>query len=373
MGKEQQKILVVDDERININVLVDLLKPNYKMMFAKTGPQALKAVQSEKPPDLVLLDIMMPDMDGYEVCQRIKANKNTRDIPIIFVTAMGEINDETKGLELGAVDYLSKPVSPPIVKARVKTHLALKQKHDDLAGLAQHLEHLNHEKNKILGVAAHDLRNPLSSVAGFSEILLSGDVGPVPDEHIEFLSIINSQARYMLNMVNDLLDVSVIESGKLELNLKTASLKSLAEERIRIHRISAQKKGMQFHKSLADIPDINFDSNRIAQVIDNLLSNSIKYSPAGALIHVELNQKDNIIYFSVQDEGPGIPEEEQFKLFGEFGRLSTMPTGGEKSTGLGLSIAKKIITAHDGKIWVESVAGKGSKFIFSLKTGTEND
>jgi sigma-B regulation protein RsbU (phosphoserine phosphatase) len=132
MAEEQQKILVVDDERLNINVLVDLLKPKYKMMAAKNGEQALKAVQSANPPDLILLDIMMPEMDGYEVCRRIKADENSRDIPIIFVTAMSAISDETKGLELGAVDYLTKPISPPIVQARVKTHLDRKRQRDEL-------------------------------------------------------------------------------------------------------------------------------------------------------------------------------------------------------------------------------------------------
>jgi adenylate cyclase len=126
MTEQNQKILVVDDERFNINVLVDLLKPSYKMMAAKSGQQALKAAHSANPPDLILLDIMMPEMDGYEVCRRLKADEATRDIPVIFVTAMGETNDETRGLELGAVDYITKPISPPIVQARVKTHLALK-------------------------------------------------------------------------------------------------------------------------------------------------------------------------------------------------------------------------------------------------------
>lgn len=127
MAEEQQKILVVDDERLNINVLVDLLKPDYKMMAAKNGEQALKAVRVANPPDLILLDIMMPEMDGYEVCRHLKADEATRDIPVIFITAMGETSDETKGLEVGAVDYITKPISPPIVQARVKTHLALKR------------------------------------------------------------------------------------------------------------------------------------------------------------------------------------------------------------------------------------------------------
>ncbi len=138
--EKQQKILVVDDERFNINVLVDLLKPDYKMMAAKSGSQALKAVQTKNPPDLILLDIMMPEMDGYEVCRKIKADIETRDIPIIFVTAMGEIGDETKGLELGAADYLTKPISPTIVQSRVKTQLDRKRQRDELKSAYEIIE-----------------------------------------------------------------------------------------------------------------------------------------------------------------------------------------------------------------------------------------
>ena len=130
--EERQRILIVDDERFNINVLADLLKPNYKVMVAINGEQALKAVGGAKPPDLVLLDIMMPEMDGYEVCRRIKAAPATRDIPIIFVTAMGQEDDETKGLDLGAADYLTKPISPSIVEARVRTQLELRRTMKDL-------------------------------------------------------------------------------------------------------------------------------------------------------------------------------------------------------------------------------------------------
>ena len=132
MTEANQKILIVDDERLNITVLNDLLKSDYKIMAAISGKQALKAAQSENPPDLILLDIMMPEMDGYEVCSILKANEKTKDIPVMFVTAMGQTSDETKGLEVGAVDYLTKPISPPIVHARVMAHLKLKKQRDEL-------------------------------------------------------------------------------------------------------------------------------------------------------------------------------------------------------------------------------------------------
>ncbi len=140
--KEGKKILIVDDERFNINVLADLLKPNYKIMVAINGKQALKAAQSDSPPDLILLDVMMPEMDGYEVCLQLKANKNTRAIPVIFVTAMGQESDETKGLKIGAVDYITKPISPAIVEARVRVQLERKEAEEAVAAAHARINHI---------------------------------------------------------------------------------------------------------------------------------------------------------------------------------------------------------------------------------------
>jgi sigma-B regulation protein RsbU (phosphoserine phosphatase) len=170
MAEEQQKILVVDDERLNINVLVDLLKPDYKMMAAKNGEQALKAVRVANPPDLILLDIMMPEMDGYEVCRRLKADETTRDIPVIFITAMGETSDETKGLEVGAVDYLTKPISPPIVQARVKTHLALKRNMVELQ-----------KAYKIIEVQKDRMEDELNVAHGIQMSMVPQTFPPFPD------------------------------------------------------------------------------------------------------------------------------------------------------------------------------------------------
>lgn len=239
----------------------------------------------------------------------------------------------------------------------------------DYSNAERNLFELNQLKNKFLGMAAHDLRNPLASIRGFSEIILSGDVGSLTEEQKEFLTIINSLSQDMLTLVNDLLDVSVIESGKLDLKLEPGSLKELIEERVRVNSILANQKMMKLHTSLSDVPKVSFDSIRIAQVIDNLITNAIKYSPPHANIYITLQQKEGKVTMGVRDQGPGISLEEQPKLFGEFQRLSTQPTGGEKSTGLGLAIAHKIVTAHNGTIGVESQVGSGSTFTFSLPIG----
>jgi len=228
------------------------------------------------------------------------------------------------------------------------------------------LVELNNLKNKFLGIAAHDLRNPLTSIRGFSEILLE-DGDKLSEDQKEMITIIHDTGEQMLALVNDLLDVAVIESGKLQLQLVHGSLRDCVEERIKLCRLVAQKKNIRISSDLAgEVPAIEFDPNRIAQVIDNLIGNAIKFSPFDSHIFVTLELQDAAVKVSVKDEGPGISEEDRKKLFGDFQRLSARPTGGEKSTGLGLAIVKKIIEAHRGSLNVESKPGKGAVFSFEL-------
>jgi len=248
-----------------------------------------------------------------------------------------------------------------------------KKAEKELAELAQHLEDLNQEKNRFLGMAAHDLRNPLICIRGFSEMLLAGDIGPVNEDHFEFLTMINTASQQMLDLVHDLLDVSVIECGKLTLRLTRGSLKDLLEERLKIIKITGEKKEITLHTDLQEVSEIDFDRDRIAQVVDNLLSNAIKFSPTGSNVHITLSQKSNHAQIDVRDEGPGLSEEDQSNLFGTFQKLSAAPTGGEKSTGLGLSIVKKIIEAHRGGIEVQSQVGSGSTFSFKIPLEAKNE
>ncbi len=354
---KRDTILIVDDERLNINVLKDLLDSNYDTMVARNGQQALNRISSGNLPDLILLDIMMPEMDGYEVCRHLKESEETKEIPIIFVTAMSAIGDEMKGFELGAVDYITKPISPPVVLARVKTHLALRHS-------LEVQKELNQVKNKFLGIAAHDLRNPLTSIKGMSQLMMQLQL---PEEKkSKFIATINRVSNQMLQLVNDLLDVSVIESGRFDLRLEMLNLSKLAEERAELVADSASNKDIELVMDLSDIPDTLFDADRIGQVVDNLLTNAIKFSESSTTIRLMTNEREGMVSVAVKDQGPGIPEEEIGSIFGSFKKTSVQPTGGEKSTGLGLSIVKKIIDAHKGKINVESVLGKGTTFTVSI-------
>ena len=224
----------------------------------------------------------------------------------------------------------------------------------------ERLKLLNELKDKNLGIAAHDLRNPISTIRGMSQML----VDPELDEDIQrgFLETINRVSEQMLILVNDLLDVSVIESGKFDLNRIPGNLSTLCKEQAEMMAITFKDKDITLTTALDEVPDSLIDVARMRQVIDNLLSNAVKFSPSGTTVRLACRKKDDVLVISVTDHGLGIPEEDLGKLFSAFQKLDIQPTAGEKSTGLGLSIVKRIVDAHNGEITVDSKVGKGSTF-----------
>jgi len=225
------------------------------------------------------------------------------------------------------------------------------------------LAELNELKNRFLGMAAHDMRSPLSSIKGFSELLLEDNP---TGEQGELLSMIHSTSGQLLALINDLLDISVIESGHLEIKKTDESLNDLIAERVRIAGVMAKKKGTRIGARLQGIPDFLFDRARIAQVIDNLLGNAVKFAPPSSRVLVTVRRTQGAAEVSVRDRGPGIEAHERDRLFSAFHKLTARPTGGETSTGLGLAIASKIVAAHGGTISVRPRAGGGSIFFFTL-------
>lgn len=361
---QKQTVLVVDDMPDDLTLISGLLKDSYKVKIAHDGKRALTVAMSGTPPDLILMDIMMSVMDGYEACRYLKENAETKDIPVIFLTAKAEEEDEMKGFDLGAVDYITKPISPPIVLARVQTHLRLRRQQIELKAL-------NDLKNHFMGMAAHDLRNPINAIKGFSEFLVEELSPSLTPSQIRCFDIIHNSSEFMLGLINNLLDISVIESGHLTIEKQLVDLSVPITRIIETNRLFASKKDMKialFHPE--GLPQVFVDINRIEQVLNNLLSNAMKYSQPGTDIIVRLRYESSEIVISVADQGPGIPEREQHKLFRAFGKTSVEPTSGERSTGLGLLIAKKIVEANEGRIWFISEMGKGSEFFFSLPVMT---
>jgi len=237
----------------------------------------------------------------------------------------------------------------------------------ELSKKNRELDELNKLKNQFLGIAAHDLRNPLGVIMGYSEYLLEEVEEILSADQNDMLKSILSSSEFMLRLLNDLLDISAIESGNLNLNLCRADLVQVVRKNVELNNVIAHKKNINIHlNETASMPEILFDMGKIEQVLNNLISNSVKFSPPGSNVNVYISKSDSDLTVAVADNGPGIPEAEREKLFKPFQKTSVKSTGGETSTGLGLSIVHKLILGHKGKIWVDSKVGEGSTFYFSL-------
>ena len=362
-----RKILIVDDDRLNIRILGGILKnQGYKLADADSGERALE-VYAQSKPDLVLLDVMMPGINGFETCRALKRLYADDCAPIIFITAKNESDDVVEGLSAGGVDYLPKPFQAREVLARIRTHLNSQLLAEQQKSLVEQLSRADAAKNRFLGMAAHDLRGPLASIRGLAEFLRDGVVGDLTADQLDLVNTIHGASQSMLRMVNELLDVATIESGELKIDPAKHNLAELIEKSVYLANIEAAKKNTRISFAVPEVPPYpSIDSAKIQQVVDNLLSNAAKYSPPGSSITVELRRDSDVCIFGVKDQGPGIPENERDKLFKDFGRLSVKPTGGEKSTGLGLAICRKIVEAHRGTILAENLPGGGAEFRFSL-------
>jgi signal transduction histidine kinase len=243
--------------------------------------------------------------------------------------------------------------------------------HIEMAAEAeQRLKELNELKDQHLGIAAHDLRNPLSSIRGMSQMLVEMEIDK--NTQSSFLQSIYRVSDQMLTLVDNLLDVAVIESGRFDLKITEENVSRLVAERIELMAKNAERKEIGLIADLQEVTDSLFDVDRMRQVVDNLLSNAIKFSPSGSVVNVTCGQAGRVLDITVTDQGPGIPSEDLDRLFDSFEKLSAQPTGGEKSTGLGLSIVKSIVDAHGGEIDVDSEVGKGTTFIVRLPVEPSN-
>lgn len=354
------KILLVDDDPVNTAVVSGLLSPEgYELAEAETGESALVHCEEFKP-DLVVMDVRLPGIDGFETCRRIQLRYGAASPPVIFVTASKTDDDIIAGFEAGGVDYLTKPVSEREALVRIRTHLANRLL---VRKLGQTLDH----KNQLLGMAAHDLRNPLSTIRGMSELLNEGAMGTLTTEQAEVISMFRDTSAHMLALVNELLDVAVIEAGQLKLSPTHTDLAKIVAKSVYLNTINAAQKKTVIQFEYDGPPAFAMiDAAKIRQVIDNLLGNAIKYSPLGSTITASLHQENERITVAVRDQGPGIPEQERSRLFKAFSTLSVKSTAGEKSTGLGLAICRRIVEAHLGSISAQNLPERGCEFSFVI-------
>jgi two-component system, sensor histidine kinase and response regulator len=367
-------ILVVDDNEMNRDVLSRRLKGRgYSVATANDGVRALEMLQTQAF-DLVLLDIMMPEMDGYEVLTRLKADEQLRNIPVIMISAIDEVDSVVRCIELGADDYLMKPFNPTLLKARIGSSLEKKAARDrevvlfeQLARNYTRLQELEQLRDDLTNMIVHDLRTPLTAVIAGMQMV--GVLGDVNSEQQKMMQLAIGGGETLLDMINDLLDVEKMESGTMELECTNVSVAALIGSAILQVGILADRKKQTL---LRDVPSslrpILCDENKVRRTLVNLLANAIKFTPVGGKVVIEARQQpgDGATEFAVTDNGEGIPQAAFDRIFDKFGQVESRQGGQHMSTGLGLTFCRLAVEAHGGRIAVESELGNGSTFRFDI-------
>lgn len=360
------RILVVDDQAANIQIVGAVLGGlGHEIIPASDGPTALKRM-ALRPPDLILLDMLMPQMDGMQVCNVMRENPEWRDIPIIFLSAADDKDLIVRAFDAGGVDYITKPFSQAELVSRVRTQLALKAARDDLKRLAR-------DKDELMGILTHDLKSYLGGM-NMSAGLLAERIGRLNDERLQQLAdnIFRSSAQ-ALAFVKEFLANAATDHG---FTVKPAEVEitGLVIGTIEQYRETASRKHLEIKTNFPGTPVRAWvDATAFTQILHNLVSNALKFSPTGKTVYVSVAEESGFVHCSVRDEGPGFTPDDKAKMFSRYTRLSARPTAGEPSSGLGLSIVHRLVQAMRGQIACESTPGEGANFTVRLQRSGSRD
>jgi len=382
--QEKKKIIAVDDNVENLTALKNTLKEIYEVYPCPSAAKMFDMLKHIQP-DLILLDVEMPEMNGYEAIEKLKVDDTYREIPVIFLTSMNDAKSEVYGLSMGAVDYIHKPFVAPLLHQRIKTYMAIMEQQAEIKHLLDlkteevkmrekaeiEAENASRAKGEFLSHMSHEIRSPLNAVIGM--INIANEEKDVEGMKV-YLDKAGNAAKHVLGVINDILDMSKIEANKLELSDSEYDFGKMMTSVVDVASIRAQEKHIQIVVNMAqDIPAfVVSDELRLSQVITNLMTNAIKFTPENGKVTLnaqKAEEKDGevTVRIEVADSGIGISPEQQAKLFSPFNQADRTIAKQFGGTGLGLAISKRIIELMQGKIWIESELGKGAKFIFTLK------
>ncbi len=357
-------ILLVDDSPLNLQVLGTILEGAYTTAIARGGEQALAFIE-QRLPDLILLDIMMPDMDGFEVCERLQASPETCDIPIIFLTAKTETENMVKGLKLGAVDYIIKPFQKEELQARVSTHLALRQ-------ARQQLQELNATKDRFFSIMAHDLRTPFSGLLGLTEVIMNNIEGYDADRLKHMLGLQLDAVKNVFALLENLLTWSRMQRGVLDFTPQKLNLRDVVDRNMQLIAPAASQKTIRVENRVENGIAVYADLNMLDAVLRNLLSNAVKFTTSDGTITVSALHREHDVEVCVADTGIGIDADGQAKLFRIDAQYRRPGTANERGTGLGLILCKEFIERHGGTIRMTSAVQTGSSFFFTMPSEASN-
>ena len=372
--EKKNSLLIVDDDVSNLLELTQILQPEYRIYTAKDGASALERAKKSLP-DLILLDIIMPDMNGFDVIAELKKDISIKDIPVIFITGISEDENESAGLSIGAVDYIRKPFNAAIVLIRVRHQIQIINLRHDLECAARNSEMASKAKSLFLANMSHEIRTPMNVILGVTEILK--ELESLPAEVKEGLDRIYSSCDLLLGIINDVLDFSKIEAGKIDVISYQYKIASMINDSVQLNMMRINSKPIEFDLQIDENIPANFygDELRIKQILNNLLSNAFKYTESGKVTlsvgFEPLRENDSVILvLSVKDTGYGMTKEQLSKMFEEYSRFNRESRIAVEGTGLGMAITQRLINLMNGEIHVESEPEKGSLFVVRLPQKT---
>lgn len=399
-------ILVVEDSPTQRALTALVLEhAGYPVRQAADGQEALEAIGSSLPM-LVISDVIMPRIDGYELCRRLRQDPATATLPVVLVSMQAGPDDILQGLQAGADNFIIKPIEPPDLVARVNAIVALlrcrsreelyvgqeritadrqqifellmtsmrtlmvartslDEKVRELSAKNQQVEELSRRKDEFVALVSHELRVPLTSLRGSLSVLAAGVLGPLPEKGQRMLDIALTSIDRMARLINDLLDVERLDSGRVQLDLQPWTVTDLLEQAADVVRPLAESEGVSLQMHPLDA-EVAVDGDRIVQALTNLLSNAVKFSPPHGRVVLEASLLGDTLELSVSDQGEGIPAERQAEIFEPFHQLRISDAKEKGGTGLGLAICRGIAQQHGGRIRVESEPGRGSRFIITV-------
>ena len=356
-------VLAIDDNLNNLLVICGMLKDRgYRVRPATSGRLGLEAAETVLP-DVILLDICMPEMDGYEVCRELKRRDLLKDIPVIFLSALGESVDKVRAFECGGYDYVTKPFKIEEVVARIDTHVTIRRLRQDVQRRYEELQESERLREKLTHLIVHDLRNPLGVIQVGLDFALHLSSQPSDKMTIQVLETAFSQVGVVNRMIDDMLDISRFEGGKMPLQLNEHRIPVILDEARSAVALNGQRVSVDLSEAGASAC---FDGELVRRVLTNLLGNAVKFTPSKGEIRISVRSTPWETRFEVHDTGTGIPAEYHGRIFEKFGQVESAQPGRFRSTGLGLTFCKLAVEAHGGRIGVESEVGKGSLFWFTL-------
>lgn len=355
-----QTILVADDNPSNLNLIARFLhRGGFRIVTAKSGDEAFIMVENEAP-DLILLDVLMPGaMDGFETCIRLKRNRNTSEIPVIFMTSLTDMEDKVRGFQCGAVDYICKPVQQEELLARIKTHLMLQRQKNELI-------RLNSEKERLFSVIAHDLKGPFNALFGYADLLVNYYTSYDDSQRMKYIGYIKEMSEKLYTMMEDLLGWARSMSSGMITKSEAIRLSALVEQASETFITYARSKDIDIDVHIEDNACIFGDFSMISLVLRNLLSNAVKFTPKDGIIKVSCITDSDEVHLIVEDNGVGMSEDRVRELFSDKGCFSTPGTLNEKGAGLGLMLSREFLRLNGGSMKIESMEGQGSRFIVSF-------